>query len=495
MRETKGITLISLIITIIVMLILIAVTVNVLIESGIIGSAKNAADKTGTAYENEAILNEITIGGVKYDSLQDFEQKNCSHTYGEWVVVKEATYTEAGERYRTCTKCNLKQTEYPDILACENHTYGEWVTDTEPTCVAVGKKHQTCSTCGTVTEEEIAVDTENGHSYGSWAVTTVATCSAEGEKTRTCTRCRQAEKIAVAKVEHKFTGATCSVCGCELNANTIASSSQKLNYYRKYVTGITLNNGDTETQWRIFYADTSNIYLIAADCINVKSYISSDLVDYGDDDYKAYFEKTIALEAYNGGAEETAIFGEGTVGGTLLKTYLDYLNADGSLAKNNPNMQATAFMLDTEAWSGYTDSNQETKYVDYAIGGPTVEMIKDSENEASGSDKRLIKCQKDGYAFSYRDGFSGNHGNVTSNAEVLSKNPALKNISYWVASPAAWSYRALWMIGSPNHFSGAVGDLWAEPYACHALGFRPVVRLNRDVKLTLSDTNTFTVGY
>ena len=67
MRETKGITLISLIITIIVMLILISVTVNVLIESGIIGSAKNAANKTQTAYENEAVLNQITIGGVEYN--------------------------------------------------------------------------------------------------------------------------------------------------------------------------------------------------------------------------------------------------------------------------------------------------------------------------------------------------------------------------------------------------------------------------------------------
>ena len=40
MRKNKGITLIALIITIIVMLILVAVTIRILIDSGLIGKAK-----------------------------------------------------------------------------------------------------------------------------------------------------------------------------------------------------------------------------------------------------------------------------------------------------------------------------------------------------------------------------------------------------------------------------------------------------------------------
>ena len=463
MRETKGITLISLIITIIVMLILISVTVNVLIESGIIGSAKNAANKTQTAYQNEATLDKITIGGVEYDSIQDFEQKRCVHTYGEWVVVKEATYTEAGERYRTCTKCNLKQTEYPDILACENHTYGEWVTDTEPTCVAVGKKHQTCSTCGTVTEEEIAVDTENGHNY----------------ENGTCTHCNIAEPVA------------------GITASTIASATTKSDYYGDYVTGITLNNGDTSTQWRIFYADANNIYLIAADYIDAQAYVSKDLVDNMDSytgtkphtKYCAYFKKTIALEAYNGGAEETAIFGEAKVGGTLLKTYLDYLNANSSLAKNNPNMQATAFMLDTTAWSGYTDSNQATKYIDYAIGGPTIEMFRDSYNGYNGTTTMYAPIGECGYYF-------GTSQTTTSSATSIEKsndlyvNDTTASVAagYWCASPSAnftGNLCNVFYVGQVNNYN----------YDMQAVSFRPVVRLNTNVKLIPSGTDTYTVSY
>ena len=54
MKRNKGITLIALIITIIVMLILVGVTVNVIINSNILGSAKNAGKKwkTNTSPKN-----------------------------------------------------------------------------------------------------------------------------------------------------------------------------------------------------------------------------------------------------------------------------------------------------------------------------------------------------------------------------------------------------------------------------------------------------------
>ena len=45
MKKNKGITLIALIITIIVMLILVAVSVNILIKSNLIGNAEKAMVK------------------------------------------------------------------------------------------------------------------------------------------------------------------------------------------------------------------------------------------------------------------------------------------------------------------------------------------------------------------------------------------------------------------------------------------------------------------
>ncbi len=67
MKKNNGITLIALIITIIIMLILVAVTISILINSGLIGKAKEGAQKTKTAYEQEQRLGEtINVDGVEY---------------------------------------------------------------------------------------------------------------------------------------------------------------------------------------------------------------------------------------------------------------------------------------------------------------------------------------------------------------------------------------------------------------------------------------------
>ena len=72
MKREKGITLIALIITIIVMLILVAVSVQIIINSGLIGKAKEAASQTQQKYREEANLGEeINVNGVVYNSIDD----------------------------------------------------------------------------------------------------------------------------------------------------------------------------------------------------------------------------------------------------------------------------------------------------------------------------------------------------------------------------------------------------------------------------------------
>jgi len=53
MREQKGITLVALIITIIVMLILVGVTVSVVIESNLFDTASKAGEKYNTAWQSD----------------------------------------------------------------------------------------------------------------------------------------------------------------------------------------------------------------------------------------------------------------------------------------------------------------------------------------------------------------------------------------------------------------------------------------------------------
>ena len=72
MKRNNGITLIALIITIIVMLILVAVSVNILIKSNLIGTAEKTVNKYKTASEEEANGGVIEIDGKKYNSIDDY---------------------------------------------------------------------------------------------------------------------------------------------------------------------------------------------------------------------------------------------------------------------------------------------------------------------------------------------------------------------------------------------------------------------------------------
>ena len=80
MEKNNRITLIALIITIIVMLILVAVSVSILINSGLIGKAKEAKDDTQSAYAEESRLGEsININGTVYNSIDEIVQSGTGY--------------------------------------------------------------------------------------------------------------------------------------------------------------------------------------------------------------------------------------------------------------------------------------------------------------------------------------------------------------------------------------------------------------------------------
>ena len=74
MRKEKGITLVALIITIVVMLILVAVSLNVLVNSNLIGHAEKTGDAYAGAIKNEEKLGNdgITINDKEYASIDDY---------------------------------------------------------------------------------------------------------------------------------------------------------------------------------------------------------------------------------------------------------------------------------------------------------------------------------------------------------------------------------------------------------------------------------------
>lgn len=101
--------------------------------------AINYAD-SGAAYIDSIV---ITYGGSAAE---------CEHVYGEWVVSKEPTVDETGERMHSCTKCGHVETEeIPKLIpeACE-HVFGDWKITKQPTKTETGLKSHSCIKCGSV---------------------------------------------------------------------------------------------------------------------------------------------------------------------------------------------------------------------------------------------------------------------------------------------------------------------------------------------------------
>ena len=77
----RGITLVALIITIIVMLILVGVSVQVVINSNLIGTAQDAANRTEAKYQEEGNISEITVGNTTYESIDKYMNTEKTITF------------------------------------------------------------------------------------------------------------------------------------------------------------------------------------------------------------------------------------------------------------------------------------------------------------------------------------------------------------------------------------------------------------------------------
>ena len=154
------------------------------------------------------------------DSYVDHEVGALDHDLGEWTVSKAATCTEAGEKVRSCSRCDYREREE---IAALGHKYEEVVT--APTCTEAGYTTHTCKVCGdSYVDSEVAA---LGHDLGEWTVSKEATCTEAGEKVRSCSRCAYSEREEISAIGHVYeeivtaptcteggyTTHTCKVCG------------------------------------------------------------------------------------------------------------------------------------------------------------------------------------------------------------------------------------------------------------------------------------------
>ena len=141
------------------------------------------------------------------------------HTWNEGEVSKQPTCTEAGERTFTCTVCQETKTEVAEDLPAIGHNWSDWEVK-DATCTEDGLKTRHCQNDG-CNEVESEVIPATGHTFGEWEVTTPATCETEGQETRTCADCNETETRVIKALGHEFVDytynndATCEKDGTE----------------------------------------------------------------------------------------------------------------------------------------------------------------------------------------------------------------------------------------------------------------------------------------
>lgn len=115
------------------------------------------------------------------------------HCKADTVEVKVATCTEAGwKEVGVCEVCG-EHYSYPtdeNAIPATGHTWSEdYVVDKEATCTEAGEKSKHCTVCGVKNEEDVQKIPAAGHKFSDWKVTSEATVFAAEKQERTCATC------------------------------------------------------------------------------------------------------------------------------------------------------------------------------------------------------------------------------------------------------------------------------------------------------------------
>ena len=210
------------------------------------------------------------------------------------------------------------------------------------------------------------------------------------------------------------------IIGDQISAETLTADN-----YGGYVTNYTPTNGvnSTGTQWRIFHSDGDNIYLIADSYVPVAGYVPTGYINtsgtYGFD-----------LYGYSMGYKGTADI-DSKIANKWLSQYIS-AGDNKSVSAN-----ATAYLLDTTAWAGFKDS----KYADYAVGAPTLELFAASYNATHPTKTIETQVNSNGYDVAWSNGSYGEfliNGLETSKSlYAISKTFDDTVYGMWLASPSA----------------------------------------------------------
>ncbi len=496
-EKNKGITLIALVVTAIVLLILAAVSIQMLTgDNGIITNASKVS--TSNAYYSAEEQVKLAYMAVKAEISAK--------------TVKSGTYDPTGSAETTALATIVEN----DLGA--NQTGSKWAVTSSAGTIKI-----------TYTDPKIDKGVAG-------VVDGVAVPKEEG-------------KVEYKIILHKSQDATLytDTVGMRLASEIVAeaesqtTATKKVEYYQslyekvvdypvQITTSATSGSGANKGQWKIFYADENNIYLIADSRVEVPYYETPTETNKNE-----FLSGYITTSRWTAQFGSTAGNGTTTTGDGIFPKYMlisssnkivDYnrttptqitkyaseqtlkkLNnsyysqefGKHSTGGGNEHSRAVASMLDTDVWSIYMDNN----YAEYAIGGPSVEMFCNSYTQTHAEGAGL-----EAKAFAPESGVTNQYGYKVKTTATASSNSgsdygyntaggtvvaySANNTSteinklyrpnnsepFWLSSPSAIN------ASSVMHVDCNSGNVSSNNYYNYAYyGFRPLVCLKSDVQL------------
>ena len=189
------------------------------------------------------------------------------------------------------------------------------------------------------------------------------------------------------------------------------------------------DDGDTTNDWRIFYEDNENIYIIAAELVkNTK--MNTEITEISTTESCTTYGINISDSEFTNTA--------------IDKTIINKFMLTDAEESDNTNYKATANLLSSSHWSQFVDP----EVAEVAIGGPTIEMFARSWNQKydylDGCTEVFYEwdTKKQGYNVNDVDG-DEYHLYLTGyeNASLYFPNHTGDAChAYWLASPSTKEY-------------------------------------------------------
>lgn len=424
-KDMKAITLVALVITIIILLILAGISIASLTGSGLFEKAREAKEKQQEAQdlENERI-DKYGIAINEYLNNNGYQEENLKEQ-NKWITVETKYYYSAFEGGATWTNIETNETKpegtnikYTFAKSNDGQNWSEFSADI------------LSNNDSEFIKVKIEFQKENEDIEGSAVLNNIKVI---------CKKDEREEKIDVTPV-----GKNADDIANEINANPEAVK-------RYYASSVNYNGDNT---WQILYVGNK----------------------FSSGDNKIYLISETARES-------VAISANGTIENTVLKTSQSGVNllcwaydTQNVASFNNDNVKAAFYLLNSNNFTRYLNST----YADFAIGGPTEDILFESANQ----------YYKKSYTYSTSSDYD-TYGYLEVGRGWTEKNslpdaPFYCDSNYWIASPSSY-----------NSSTNDVGLYrYADKYIngsdyTKARGLRPVVCLKEGITMEMQENGVY----